>query len=129
MSEAASLFEAQIWPYGNQMIDQKSCCVSVFIAVFDKQVNIHCSIDSISRSISSRKHNEPDKKIAMDIYQSYFRKLDIFFTGKQQGAVMTEQKIYSLIYDSCMAVIIFKVAAPFSIFLRTRLSWNNKENK
>ena len=111
------------------MIDKKSYCVSVFIAVFDKQVNIHCTIGSISRWISSRKHNENDKKIAMGIYQSYFRKLDIFFTGKQQGAVTTEQKNYSLIYDNCMAVMIFKVAAPFLIFLTTRLSWNNKENK
>ena len=84
------MFEAQIWPYGNQMIDKKSCHVSVFIAVLDKQVNIHCSIGSISRWISWRKHNETDKIIAMGIYQSYFRKFDIFFTRKQQGTVTTE---------------------------------------
>ena len=36
----------------------------------------------------------------MDRYQSYFRKLDNFFSGKQQAAVKIDQKIYSLlIYD------------------------------
>ena len=30
----------------------------------------------------------------MDSYQNYFRKLDIFFSGKQQGAIRTERKIY-----------------------------------
>ena len=36
----------------------------------------------------------------MSRYQSYFKKLDNFFPGKQQAAVKTDQKIYSLlIYD------------------------------
>ena len=36
----------------------------------------------------------------MDRYQSYFRKLDNFLSGKQQAAVKTDQKIYFLlIYD------------------------------
>ena len=32
----------------------------------------------------------------MDSYQKYLRKLDIFFSGKQQGAIRTELKSYSL---------------------------------
>ena len=60
---------------------------SVFIVVFDKQANIRCSIGSIPRSISSRDHNATDQAIAMNRYQSYFRKRDDFFSGKQQGAV------------------------------------------
>ena len=36
----------------------------------------------------------------MDRFQSYFRKLDNFFSGKQQAVVKTDQKIYSAqIYD------------------------------
>ena len=31
------------------------------------------------------------KTITMDKYQSHFRKLDNFFSGKQQGAVRTDR--------------------------------------
>ena len=68
-------------------------CLIVYIAVFDTQVNIRCCIVSVSRPISSREHNATDQGIAMERYQSYFRKLDIFFSGKEQGAVRTDQKI------------------------------------
>ena len=57
----------------------------------------------------------------MGRYGSYFRKLDIFFSGKQQGAVRTDQKMYSiLIYNFRMVLTIFKVATSPSIFLTTR---------
>ena len=68
-------------------------CFSVFIAVFDKQANIRCSTGSFSRLISLCDHNASDQAIAMGRYQSYFRKLDNLFSGKQQGAVRTDQKI------------------------------------
>ena len=68
-----------------------------FGAVFDKQINIHFSIISISRPISFHGHNSTDQVIAMNRYQSDFRKLDHFFSGKQQAAVKTDQKIYSLL--------------------------------
>ena len=56
----------------------------------------------------------------MDRYQGYFRKLDNFFSGKQQGAVRTDQKnYYLLIYDFWMVVRIFKVATSLSIFSTT----------
>ena len=71
-----------------------------FIAIFDKQANIHFSINSISRPIISHDHNSTDQAIAMDRYQSDFRKLGNFFSAKQKAAVKTDQKIYSLlIYD------------------------------
>ena len=73
-------------------------CFVFFIAVFDKQPNIHCSVNSISRPISSHDHNSTDQPIAMDRwYQNRFRKLDNFFSGKQQTALKTDQKIYSLL--------------------------------
>ena len=50
-----------------------------FIVVFHKQVvNTDCSIVSISRPISSHNLKAADQAIAMDSYQSYFRKQDIF---------------------------------------------------
>ena len=55
-------------------------CFVVLIAVFDKQAYIHCSISSISRPISSLDLNATNQAIAMDIYQSYFRKLNNFFS-------------------------------------------------
>ena len=57
----------------------------------------------------------------MDSYQSYFRKLDILFPGKQRGAIRTNRKIcYHLLYHFCMVVTIFKVATSLSIFSTTR---------
>ena len=95
---------------------------SVFIVVFNRQGNISCSIGSISRPIFSRDHNATNQAIAMDTYQSYYRKLDNFFSEKQQGAVRTDQKIYSLlVYDFCMVLRIFKLATSLSIFSLTRL--------
>ena len=70
------------------------------IAVFDEQASIYCSINSVSWPISSHDHNSTDQTIAMDRYQSDFRKRDNFFSWKQQAALKTDQKIYSfLIYD------------------------------
>ena len=98
-------------------------CSSVFVAVFHKQVNIHFSIGSISRPISSRDHKATDHAIAMGRYKSYFRKLDIFFSGKQQGAIRTDQKIYSLLINNFwMVVTILKLSTSLSICLITQPS-------
>ena len=84
------------WPI-KKSLNKLYILFRVFIAGFDKQANIQCSIGSISRPISSHDRNSTDQAIAMDRYQSYFRN---FFSGKQQAAVKTDQKIYSLlIYD------------------------------
>ena len=107
----------------------------------------------ISRPTSLRDHNAPDQAIvpadtkdvnwtwtssdvfrrrpyvlclrgAMGKYQSCFRKRDHFFYGKQQGAVRSDQKIYSLlVYEFYMVVKIFKVAISLSIFSATRPSF------
>ena len=57
----------------------------------------------------------------MGNYQRYFRKLDIFFSGKQQGAIRTELKLL-LLYHVYTGVTIFKVAKSLSIFSTTRPS-------
>ena len=106
-------------------------CFDIFIAIFSKQANIRCSIGSISRPISSRDHNATDQAIVKGRYQSFYRKLDNFFSGKQQTAVRTDQKIYSLlIYYFYMVVRIFKVATSLSTFLINWLSqslWKVKQ--
>ena len=46
-------------------------CFYIFIAVFEKQANIRCSFDSISRyPISSRDHNATDQAITMGRYKT-----------------------------------------------------------
>ena len=85
------------------MADKKSLsnftfCFNVFIAVFDKQANICCSIGSILTLTFLHNHNATDQEIEMDRYQSYFRKRDSFFSGKQPGAVRTDQNICSLLF-------------------------------
>ena len=75
----------------------KNFCIFCVIAVFNKQANIPCSIGSISRPIFLGDHKATDQVIEMAIYQNYFRKLANFFSGKQQGAVRTDQKTYSLL--------------------------------
>ena len=62
------------------------------------------------------------------VMKNYFRKPDNFFFGKQQGAIRTDQEVYSLIiYNFCMVVRIFKVATLLPIFSTTL--WYNRENK
>ena len=47
---------------------------------------------SISSSRSLRNNKAADQVTAMDSYQSYFRKLDIFLSRKQHGAIRTNRK-------------------------------------
>ena len=58
-----------------------------------------------------------DQEIAISSYQNYFRKLDIFFSGKQQGAIRTDRKICLLL--SFLQSRIFKVGTSLSVFLTT----------
>ena len=46
----------------------------------------HLLVQSVSRPISSANYNAADQAIAMDSYQSYFRKI-YFFSGKQQDKI------------------------------------------
>lgn len=48
--------------------------------VFDKHINICCSIDNIAKLISLGDHNAANQAIAMDSYKKYFKKIDIFFS-------------------------------------------------
>ena len=67
----------------------------------------------------SGNHKVADQEIAMDNYQNYFRKLDTFFSGKQQAAIRTDQKIYCLLLCHFCMVTILKVGISLSIFSTT----------
>ena len=70
-----------------------------------------------SMLISSHIHNAANRAIAKNSWQSYFKKFEVFFSRKQQGAIRTDWKIYSYIfYHLCIMVTIFQVATSLSIF-------------
>ena len=99
------------------------------MAVFEKQVNVQCGIGSISMLISSHFHNAAYFAIAMKNWQSYFKKFELFFSRKKQGAIRTNWKIYSCIfYHLYIMVTIFQVANSLSIF-QQYLLWHNTENR
>ena len=90
------------------------------MAVFEKQVNVQCGIGSISMLISSHIHNAANRAIAKNSWQSYFKKFEVFFSRKQQGAIRTDWKIYSCIfYHLCIMITIFQVTSSLSIFSTT----------
>ena len=105
-------------------------CLSAFMIVFEKQVNTQCGIGSISMLISSHIHNAANCAIAKNSGQSYFKRFEVFFSRKQQGAIRTDWKIYSCIfYHLCIMVTIFQVANSLSIFQQQYLLWHNTENR
>ena len=100
------------------------------MAIYEKQVKVQCGIGSISMLISSHIHNAANRAIAKNSWQSYFKKFEVFFSRKQQGAIRTDWKIYSCIfYHFCMMVTIFQVANSLSIFQQQDLLWHNTENR
>ena len=83
--------------------------------------NVHCNTGGISWPISSCNYNGGGKAVAINIYQRYFRKFEILFSLKQQGAIGANRKIYSsLLYQPCMEITIFTVALSLSILSATR---------
>ena len=100
------------------------------MAIFEKQVHVQCSIGSISMLISSPIHNAANCAIAKNSWQSYFKKFEFFFSRKQQGAIMTDWKIYSCIfYHLCIMVTIFQVANSLLIFQQQYIFWHNTERR
>ena len=102
-------------------------CLTAFMTVFEKQVNVQCGNGSISMLISSHIHNAANRAIAKNSWQSYFKKF--FFPRKQQGAIRTDWKINSCIYHLCIMVTIFEVVNSLSIFQQQYLLWQNTENR
>ena len=88
---------------------------------FEKKVNVQCGIGNISMLISSQIHNAANRVIAKNIWQRYFKKFEVLFSIKQQGAIRTDWEIYFLppcltIFYNCIMVTIFQLPASLSIF-------------
>ena len=92
---------------------------------YKKQVNVQYDIGSISMWIASHIYNAVNHVIAKNNCQSYFKKFEVLFSRKQQGAIRADLKNYPCIFyqfgiDS-ISITIFQVQASLSIFSATRL--------
>ena len=81
--------------------------------------------------VPSRNHNATNPTSALDSYQSCFRKLDILFSGKQQGIVRTEQKCI-LFFSTIFAWLqpkyfLNNTNDHFRFFQQLNLFGNNRE--
>ena len=60
------------------------------MAFYKKQVNVRYGIGSISMQIALNIHNAATHVIAKNNCQSYFKKFEVFFSRKPQGAVRAD---------------------------------------
>ena len=108
--------------------------VWVFLLPFyKKQVNVRYDIGSISMQIASHMHNVANHVIAKNNCQSYFKKFEVLFSRKPQGAIRADWKIYPCIFYhfsvDIFSITIFQVATSLSIFSTTRSFWHNTETR
>ena len=91
---------------------------------YKKQVNVRYGIGSISMQIASHIHNAANHVIAKNNCQSYFKKFEVLFSRKPQGAIRADWKIYPCIFYhfsvDIFSITIFQVATSLSIFSTTR---------
>ena len=91
---------------------------------YKKQVNVQYDIGSISMWIASHIYNAANHVIAKNNCQSYFKKFEVLFSRKQQGAIGADWKIYPCIFYhfsiDIFSITIFQVATSLSIFSTTR---------
>ena len=100
---------------------------------YKKQVNVRYGIGSISMQIASHIHNAANHVIAKNNCQSYFKKVEVLFCRKPQGAISADSKIYPCIFYhfsvDIFSTTIFQVATSLSTFSTTRPFWDNAENR
>ena len=91
---------------------------------YKKQVNVRYGIGSISMQIASHIHNAANHVIAKNNCQSYFKKFEVLFSRKPQGAIRADWKIYPCIFYhfsiDIFSITIFQVATSLSIFSTTQ---------
>ena len=99
--------------------------VWVFLwSFYKKQINVHYGIGSISMPVASHIYNAANHVIVKNNCQSYFKKFEVLFSRKQQGAIGADWKIYPCIFYhfsiDIFSITIFQVATSLSIFSTTR---------
>ena len=89
-----------------------------------KKVKVRYGIGIISINIASHIHNAANHVIAKNNCQSYFKKVEVLFCRKPQGAIRADSKIYPCIFYhfsvDIFSITIFQVATSLSIFSTTR---------
>ena len=114
----------QIWSEGSQMVDKKiwknfTFCLNVFIAVFERQVNIRCSNGSISRPISRA-------IIMQQIRQLQSTGTKATLQNLVRCSKVWPNNLFSSYLQFSLVVRIFKVAPSLSMFLLSRSSMAQK---
>ena len=100
------------------------------MTVFEKEVNIQCGIGSILMLTSWHIHNATNCAMTKNSWRSYFKKFEVFFSIKKQGAIRADWITCSCIfYHLCIMVTIFQVTNSLSIFQQQYLLWQNTENR
>ena len=91
---------------------------------YKKEINVRYGIGSISMQIASHIHNAVNHVIAKNNCQSFFKKFEVLFSRKPQGAIRADWEIYPCIsYHfsiDIFSITIFQVATSLSIFSTTR---------
>ena len=91
---------------------------------YKKEINVRYGIGSISMQIASHIHNAANHVIAKNNCQSYFKKFEVLFSRKPQGAIRADWEIYPCISyhfsTDIFSITIFQVATSLSIFSTTR---------
>ena len=91
---------------------------------YKNKVNVQYGSGSISMPVASHIHNAANHVIAKNNCQSYFKKFEVLFSRKQQGAIRADWKIYLCIFyhfsiDNFL-ITIFEMPTSLSIFSTTR---------
>ena len=91
---------------------------------YKKKVNVQYGIGCTSMLIASHIHNAANHVIAKNNCQSYFKKFEVLFSRKPQGAIRADWEIYPCIFYhfsiDIFSITIFQVAASLSIFSTKR---------
>ena len=95
---------------------------------FEKQANVRCGIGSILMSITSDIHNAANHAIGKNSCHSCFKKLEVLFSRKLQGAIRTDWKIYLAFSATLHNGKDFSRGYLTFDILNKRLLWHNTEN-
>ena len=91
---------------------------------YKKKVNVQYGIGSISMPLVSHIHNAANHFIAKNNCQNYFKKFEVPFSRKQQGATRADWKNYLCIFYhfsiDIFSIMIFQMATSLLIFSTTR---------
>ena len=91
--------------------------VWVFLWPLYKKQDVRYGIDSLLMPIASHIHNAANDVIAENNFQSYFKKFEVLFSRKPQGAIRADWRIYPCVFYhfsiDIFSITIFSTTRPF----------------